>query len=103
MSATDASQPMPDPLPRTRPELPFMTAMGIIFLTMAATVYPAFGYAAYPRQEWLIELLAGVIFLIPAVDLLVTKGLLMPAARVVGAALLAHSGYDLLHWPSPPL
>lgn len=88
-----ASQELP------RPRLSFFITVGIIALSGAAAVYAAYGVSAWPRPEWLIEVLAALIFLIPVFNLTMGKGDLASAARVLGAALLVHSLWDALHWP----
>ena len=89
-------------IPLKRPQLPFMTALGLLYLTISASSYAIFGLSAYPAQEWLLELLVAIVFLIPAVNLLVTEGKWDSGVRFVAGALLVHSLYGLLHWPSRP-
>lgn len=82
-----------------KPQLPLATVVGMLLLMWSASVYSGFGLSAYPRQEWLIELLVAIVMLIPVVNLLVTPGSLSSAVRFVGLALIAHSFWDALHWP----
>src|SRR5947209_186881 len=51
-----------------------ITILGVIALTRAATLYATFGISAYPRPEWLIEVLAAIIYLIPVFQILRAKG-----------------------------
>ncbi len=69
----------------------------------SASVYSAFGFSAYPRQEWLLETLASIIFLIPVINILRNTAHPASAARILGLMLLAHSGWDALHWPGNSL
>jgi|GEM_PF-6469266 len=79
------------------------TIIGMLCLMWAASVYTAYGISAHPRQEWLVESLAGILFLIPVVNLLRGPGSLTVAARLIGGALIAHSVWDALHWPGSPI
>jgi hypothetical protein len=71
----------------------------MILLMWSASVYSAFGLSAYPRQEWLVESLVSIIFLIPVINFFKGPGSFTAAVRFVGLMLLAHSAWDLLHWP----
>ncbi len=82
-----------------RPDLPFMSVLGSIALIWAASVYSAYGISAFPRQEWLVESLAAILFILPVVALLSQPGKLAPAVRIVGLMLLVHSLWDAAHWP----
>jgi hypothetical protein len=80
-----------------------MGVLGMLVLMWSASVYSAYGLSAYPRQEWLIETLASVLFVIPVVNVLRGVGTLRSQLRWVGALLIAHSLWDALHWPAAPL
>ena len=64
----------------------------------SASVYSAFGLGAYPRQEWIIETIFAVMFILPVIKIL-RSGADTKIIRMIGLMLLAHSGWDALHWP----
>jgi hypothetical protein len=82
-----------------KPQLPIMTVLGMLALMWSASVYSAFGLSAYPRQEWLLETLVSIVFVIPVINLLKGPGSFSHAVRAMGVMLLAHSIWDALHWP----
>jgi hypothetical protein len=88
---------------RARPELTMMTVIGVITLISAASVYATYGVSAYPRQEWIVESLAALIFMIPVVNLLRLPGSITSGVRIMGGMLLLHSLWDTLHWPGSGL
>ena len=71
----------------------------MIALIWSASVYSTFGLTAYPRQEWLLELLVGIVFILPIFSFLKGRGSMSASVRVMGAMLLLHTGWDALHWP----
>jgi hypothetical protein len=89
--------------PFVKPVLPTGPILGLIWLTGSAAIYGAFGVTAYPRQEWLLELLASTLFLLPVINLLRGRSGYLSAVRWLGVALLAHSVWDALHWPELPV
>jgi hypothetical protein len=91
------------PAVEMRPRFSLMTVLGLILLIGAATIYGTYGISAYPRQEWIIELIASVIFILPVMNLLRVPGSLASGVRVLGGALLLHSVWDACHWPGTPL
>jgi hypothetical protein len=91
------------PAPFVKPVLPTGPILGLIWLTGSASIYGAFGVTAFPRQEWLLELLASAVFLIPVLNLLRGRGSFSTAVRWLGLMLLAHSIWDALHWPELPV
>lgn len=82
---------------REFPPLSTPVILGVLSLMGAASTYALFGLAAFPRQEWLLELLAAALFLAPAFSLLRGRGRRSTLIRWVGAALLLHAGWDVLH------
>lgn len=82
-----------------RPKIPFLAITGMILLTWSLSVYSAYGISAFPRQEWLIEVLAALLFLIPVVRMLRGPASLSSAIRFLGAMMILHSVWDALHWP----
>jgi hypothetical protein len=98
MTQTHALEPTaPAEIPR--PDVPLGPILGMLLLMWSASVYSAFGLSAYPRQEWLIETLVSVIFLIPVVNFFKGPGSFSTATRFIGLMLLVHSMWDALHWP----
>jgi hypothetical protein len=93
------TDPTPPTLPDSRPQLSMMTVLGIITLVGAATIYGSYGVTAYPRQEWIIEVLASIIFVIPVINLLRVPGSLATGVRILGGMLVLHSVWDAFHWP----
>ncbi len=83
-----------------KPNLPFLSFLGVLALLWSSSIYSGFGMAVFPRQEWLLETLVSAVFLIPVVNLLVLPGRLSRDVRMLGAALLLHSCWDALHLPS---
>lgn len=84
------------------PRLGLIPLLGVLLLIWSASVYSAFGIATFPRQEWVIESLASLVFLVPAVRILRgtrDQASLERTIRVVGFMLLLHTGWDALHWP----
>jgi hypothetical protein len=87
-----------------RPEaaMGIIPILGTLLLMWSAAAYSVYGLAAYPHQEWLIETLAAIIFVLPVVKLLQGRGhpeRLGSTIRLIGAMLLLHSVWDALHWP----
>ncbi len=82
-----------------KPQLPLLPVIGMILLMGSASIYTGFGVSAYPRQEWLLELLISAAVLIPVINFLVVPGDFTKAVRLIGAMLLLHSIWDALHWP----
>jgi len=80
-----------------------MTIAGMLVLMWVSAIYSAYGISAYPRQEWILEVLASVLFIIPVVNLLRVPKSLALAARLIGGMLILHTLWDALHWPDNPL
>ncbi|MCM2277472.1 MAG: hypothetical protein NDJ89_05300 [Oligoflexia bacterium] len=76
-----------------------MARLGAFYLAFNTFLYAAWGIAAFPAQEWLLELLVSIVFLFPALSA-VRFGLTPGVTRAIGLALLFHSAWDLLHWPA---
>ena len=87
----------------SKPQIPVLPILGVLTLMGSASVYSAFGISAYPRQEWLLEILVGAVFLIPVFNLFRGPGTFSSAVRFLGLALLLHSGWDALHWSMHPI
>ncbi len=83
-----------------KPQLPLLPVVGMLLLMWSASVYSGFGISAYPRQEWLLEILTAIVVIIPVLNLLIVPGDYSKAVRLVGATLLLHSVWDALHWPA---
>jgi hypothetical protein len=86
-----------------QPSVPAIPVLGALLLVWAAATYTTAGLLAYPRQEWLVELLTGAVFVLPVFNLLRGGGSLSGSIRIVGLMLLIHSGWDALHWPGNPV
>ena len=72
----------------------------MLWLMWTASVYSGFGLSAFPRQEWLLETLISIVFLIPVINFLTCRGDFLLGVRIIGVMLLLHSGWDALHWTS---
>ena len=84
-------------------QLSLLPILGMMVLMWSASVYSAYGISAYPRQEWLVESLASIIFVIPVLNFFKGSRSMSGAVRLVGAMLLLHSVWDALHWPGQAL
>jgi hypothetical protein len=82
-----------------RETLPWFTLLGTLQLAISSGIYAFFGLTAYPRQEWLLEILVSVVFMLPALSLLKGNTTGKSAVRLIGIMLLFHSLWDTLHWP----
>ncbi|MCM2324578.1 MAG: hypothetical protein NDJ90_15065 [Oligoflexia bacterium] len=83
-------------------ELKGLPRFAAYYLGWITFVYAAHGIAAFPAQEWLIELLVSIVLLLPALSA-VRFGFTPTIARTIALALLAHAGWDALHWPGGPM
>jgi hypothetical protein len=86
-----------------KPHLPVGSILGVLAMTGSCALYSAAGLSAYPRQEWIMEILVNALFLIPVVNLLRGGGNLSTFVRVLGLMLIVHTGWDAFHWPGSPL
>ena len=75
---------------------------GTLLLACSCSIYGLYGIRAYPRQEWLLEVLVSLVCLIPCFEILIGLLTFREAARWMGGMLIARSFWDALHWPAIP-